>query len=131
MLGLQLSTKVADGCIGVCDPCYITVRIEKFVFTRCPPHSASQLFHYLRKVSDTIEGACEKYESDRTAGFVDEDGAPVTGKVKGKSTSESGPDPFVQGEHQGLRDPGAGSAKVEVKKESEADKEKEPVADAK
>lgn len=116
------------GSSGFCNPCYITVRIEKLVFTRCPPVSADQLFHFLRKVSDVVEGVCEKYESDRTAGLVAEDGAPIPGKGR-----EPGPDPFAQGIHLGTRDPGAGSSSVPVKKEAEAEKdqEKEPVVDAK
>ena len=87
------------------------------------------MFHYLRRVCDTIEAACERFESDRTAGFVDEDGAPIPGK--GRDTKGgSGPDPFSSGERGGERDPGADSASQGiVKKETEAEKEKEPVAE--
>lgn len=101
------------------------------MFTRVPPHSSDQLFQYLRRVVETIESACERFEADRTAGLVDDSGAPVPGKTRAVNKEVSGPDPFVPGEHRGTRDPGAGPARVQVKKEHEADREKEPVADAK
>lgn len=64
---------------GFCDPCFLVVRIERLVFTRCPPNTAGDLFDYLNNVSNTLETACEKYEADRTAGFVDESGDPIPG----------------------------------------------------
>ena len=82
------------GSSGFCDPCFIVVRLEKLVFTRAP-YSATQLFHYLRKVCDAVEETCEKYESDRTAGYyVDSAGAPVSDSASGKPPGGSGPDPF-------------------------------------
>lgn len=65
--GCNSRLKRAVGNSGFCDPCFIVVRLEKLVFTRCPPCSADQLFNYSRKVSDTIESTCEKFEADRTA----------------------------------------------------------------
>ena len=42
----------------------------------------------MRKVCDAVEETCEKYESDRTAGYyVDSAGAPVSDEVDKKPTS--------------------------------------------
>lgn len=126
--GCNSRLKVATGSSGYCNPCYLYVRVQQLVFTRVPPVSAEELFQYLRRVVDTIESACERFESDRTAGLVSADGVPIPGKKR-----DSGQDPFSRGIHQGDRDAEAGSARVPVKKESEAEKdqEKEPVEDAK
>lgn len=123
--------KLPAGSSGFCNPCFLAVRVEKLVFTRVPPDSADRLFNYLRGVVDNIENACERFEADRTASLVTEGGAPIPGKSRDSVKSQTGPDPFKSGEHQGRHDPDAGSAAVKVKKEHEGDKEKEPVEDAK
>lgn len=92
------------GSSGFCDPCYLVVRVERLVFTRCPPHAANDLVDYLKKVTTTLETACEKLESDRTAGFVNEFGEPIPGALDKVSGAAAGGTTFDQGIHPGSKD---------------------------
>ena len=119
------------GSSGFCDPCYLVVRVERLVFTRCPPHAANDLVDYLKKVTTTLETACEKLESDRTAGFVNEFGEPIPGALDKVSGAAAGGTTFDQGIHPGPKDQQASSAKVSVKEERDTESGKEPLIDAK
>ena len=135
--GCNSRLKRPVGSSGYCDPCWLTVRIERLVFTRCPAHTAVDLVEYLKGVTATLERACEKFEADRTAGFVTEEGVPIPGAREKILADRSGKDPFEKGIHQGERDKGASSTKrassdsVAVKKEKEAESGKEALVDAK
>ena len=135
--GCNSRLKKPVGSSGYCDPCWLVVRIERLVFTRCPAHTVGDLVEYLKTATATLERTCEKFEADRTAGYVTEDGEPIPGARKRILANRTGGDAFEKGIHRGEKDQQASSTRrtsldtVPVKKEREADSWKEPLVDAK
>ena len=123
------------GLSGFCDPCYLIVKLERLVFTRCPPHSVDELVQYLKKINETVESACEKFEADRTAGYVDLHGAPVSATEGDKRAvykrGRAGPGPFEEGVHKGGKDKEAAPSQIPVKKEKDTESSKEPLVEPK
>lgn len=97
------------GSSGYCDPCWLVVQVERLVFTRCPPHTVGDLTEYLKTVTATLERTCEKFEADRAAGFVKEDGEPIPGARERILASRAGKGSFEQGIHRGEKDKEASS----------------------
>ena len=75
----------------------MVVRIERLVFTRCPPHTVGDLVEYLKTVATTLERTCEKFEADRTAGYVTEDGEPIPVAREKVLARRAGGDSFERG----------------------------------
>ena len=123
------------GSSGFCDPCYLIVRLERLVFTRCPPHSADELVQYLKKINETVESACEKFEADRTAGYVDLYGAPVSATGGDKQAvykgAGAGPRPFEEGVHKGGKDKEAAPSQSPVRREKDTESGKESLVEPK
>ena len=134
--GCNFRLRKPVGSSGYCDPCWPVVRIERLVFTRCPPHTAGDLVEYIQTVTTTLERTCEKFEADRTAGFVTDHGEPIPGAREKVLASRAGGDSFERVIHRGEKDQRASSTRkassdtVPVKKEREADSGKEPLVDA-
>ena len=99
------------GSSGYCDPCWLVVQVERLVFTRCPPHTVGDLTEYLKTVTATLERTCEKFEADRAAGFVKEDGEPIPGARERILASRAGKGSFEQGIHRGEKDKEASSTR--------------------
>ena len=107
--GCNSRLRKAVGSSGYCDPCWLVVRIERLVFTRCPPHTVGDLVEYLKTVTTTLERTCEKFEAARTVGYVTEGGEPIPGAREKVLASRAGEDSFERGIHCGEKDQQASS----------------------